>query len=276
MDTPSSTRNNRSKGLFCGTHDHAGTEWKHIAVLNLFCSRQRGSVTQFGQPVAWPRHRDTATGESLDPDLPRDIARDEWQRLTESPRRYGFHATLKPPFRLAENTTFAGLKAAVRDFAGRHESFAAPPLGVAKLGNFLALTLSEPSPEFASLAADSVEEFDRFRAPASEQELAQRLDGSLSSHRREHVLRWGCPYADGRFPDRSPDCASASNLTRLRSIVRGRGNSIGIAWDGDGDRVAFVDEEGDYVSPDEIAILFACAALNRQRTCAKRGRQNRR
>ena len=67
--------------------------------------------------------------------------------------------------------------------------------------------------------------------------------------------------ADGRFPDRSPDCASASNLTRLRSIVRGRADSIGIAWDGDGDRVAFVDEVGDYVSPDEIAILFACAAL---------------
>jgi phosphomannomutase len=67
--------------------------------------------------------------------------------------------------------------------------------------------------------------------------------------------------ADGRFPDRSPDCASASNLTRLRSIVRERGDSIGIAWDGDGDRVAFVDEEGNYVSPDEIAILFASAAL---------------
>lgn len=138
--------------------------------------------------------RDAATGESLDPDLPGDIARDEWQRVTESPRRYGFHATLKPPFRLAENTTFAGLKAAVRDFAGRHKGFAAPALGVAKLGNFLALTLSEPSAEFASFAADSVEEFDRFRAPASEEELAQRLGSSLSSRLREHVLRWGYPY----------------------------------------------------------------------------------
>jgi len=138
--------------------------------------------------------RDASTGESLDPDLPGDIAREEWLRVTESPRRYGFHATLKPPFRLAENTTFGGLQAALRDFAGRHESFAAPPLGVAKLGNFLALTLSEPSAEFASLAADSVEEFDRFRAPATEQELAQRLGGSLPSRLREHVLRWGYPY----------------------------------------------------------------------------------
>jgi phosphomannomutase / phosphoglucomutase len=67
--------------------------------------------------------------------------------------------------------------------------------------------------------------------------------------------------ADGRFPDRSPDCARASNLSRLRTMVREQPDSIGIAWDGDGDRAAFVDEEGDYVSPDEIAILFACAVL---------------
>jgi putative phosphonate metabolism protein len=138
--------------------------------------------------------RDASTGESLDPQLPGDIEREEWLRVTESPCRYGFHATLKPPFRLAENTTFAGLQAALRDFADRHESFAVPPLGVAKLGNFLALTLSEPSAEFAGLAADSVEEFDRFRAPASEQELAKRLAGTLSSRLREHVLRWGYPY----------------------------------------------------------------------------------
>jgi phosphomannomutase len=67
--------------------------------------------------------------------------------------------------------------------------------------------------------------------------------------------------ADGNFPDRPPDCASASNLARLRSVVREQPASIGIAWDGDGDRVAFVDETGSYVVPDEIAILFARAML---------------
>lgn len=70
--------------------------------------------------------------------------------------------------------------------------------------------------------------------------------------------------ADGNFPDRSPDCASAANLARLRGLVREQGDTIGIAWDGDGDRVAFVDEEGDFVSADEIAILFAQAVLAEQ------------
>jgi len=71
--------------------------------------------------------------------------------------------------------------------------------------------------------------------------------------------------ADGNFPDRSPDCSRASNLTRLRRAVVEVPNSIGIAWDGDGDRVAFVDEDGEFVSPDEIALLLADAVLEEQR-----------
>lgn len=70
--------------------------------------------------------------------------------------------------------------------------------------------------------------------------------------------------ADGSFPDRSPDCNSAANLARLRSVVCAKGDAIGIAWDGDGDRVAFVDEEGEFVSADEIAILFARRVLARR------------
>ncbi len=74
------------------------------------------------------------------------------------------------------------------------------------------------------------------------------------------VDRISC-VADGNFPDRSPDCANASNLAHLRRVVRAQGDTIGIAWDGDGDRVAFVDEEGNFVSADEIAILLAQAVL---------------
>ena len=66
---------------------------------------------------------------------------------------------------------------------------------------------------------------------------------------------------DGRFPDRSSDCSRPSNLARLRSAVVQQPNSLGIAWDGDGDRVAFVDEAGRHVSTDEISILLAREVL---------------
>lgn len=138
--------------------------------------------------------RDAASGESLAPELPEGIEREDWLRATESPRRYGLHATLKPPFRLASDVTSEDLQAALREFASRHDSFEAPPLQVATLGRFLALTLSEQCEKFSSLAAGCVSEFDRFRAPATEQELANRLRDSLSAREREHVLLWGYPY----------------------------------------------------------------------------------
>ncbi len=66
---------------------------------------------------------------------------------------------------------------------------------------------------------------------------------------------------DGAFPDRSPDCSRPANLAGLRAAVARRPNTIGIAWDGDGDRVAFVDDTGAYVSPDEISLLLVRAML---------------
>src|SRR5262249_16815335 len=57
---------------------------------------------------------------------------------------------------------------------------------------------------------------------------------------------------DGRFPNRPADCARTSNLSALTAAVRDRNADLGIAWDGDGDRVAFVDENGVHASTDEI------------------------
>jgi len=61
---------------------------------------------------------------------------------------------------------------------------------------------------------------------------------------------------DRTFRCRSPNCARFANLGALRSTVKRTGAAIGIAWDGDGDRVAFVDETGSSVSTDEISALL--------------------
>ena len=49
---------------------------------------------------------------------------------------------------------------------------------------------------------------------------------------------------DGTFPERNPDCARPEFLGDLAAAVGARGADLGIAFDGDGDRVAFVDETG--------------------------------
>jgi phosphomannomutase len=64
-----------------------------------------------------------------------------------------------------------------------------------------------------------------------------------------------CP-PDGSFPNRHPDCARTGNLAALRAAVLERHAALGIAWDGDGDRVAFIDERGGHVTTDEISILL--------------------
>ncbi|MBZ5565629.1 MAG: phosphomannomutase/phosphoglucomutase, partial [Acidobacteriia bacterium] len=61
---------------------------------------------------------------------------------------------------------------------------------------------------------------------------------------------------DGAFPNRSPDCARPSSLTALRNKVSQTDAELGIAWDGDGDRVAIVDNAGSIVSTDEISALM--------------------
>src|ERR1700742_5175794 len=95
--------------------------------------------------------RDATTCATLDPYLPDLMRREDWLRVTENPRRYGFHATLKPPFRLAEDVTLEDLQAALREFAQRRDSFEAPRLGVRTIARFLALTLSTASEDLQLL-----------------------------------------------------------------------------------------------------------------------------
>jgi putative phosphonate metabolism protein len=114
--------------------------------------------------------------------------------FTAEPRTYGFHATLKPPMRLAERTDFSGLVAAVRAVAASIAPFELPPLAVSDLRGFLALRETIPCPALQALADACVERIDRFRAPPSENELARRRNGRLSIEQDAMLLRWGYPY----------------------------------------------------------------------------------
>ena len=66
---------------------------------------------------------------------------------------------------------------------------------------------------------------------------------------------------DGAFPAHPPNPAVAANLTQLQDLVLGVGADLGAAYDGDGDRVAFVDGRGRVVASDAAIVLMARAAL---------------
>jgi phosphomannomutase len=69
---------------------------------------------------------------------------------------------------------------------------------------------------------------------------------------------------DGTYPNRSPDCARPAALEALKSEVMKTHSKLGIAWDGDGDRVAFIDETGSFVTSDEISSLLIRRLLANQ------------
>lgn len=119
--------------------------------------------------------------------------------VTADARGYGFHATLKPPFRL-QGDVQAALQVA-RDFAARTAAFALPPLQITDLDGFLALREAEPCPALQALADGAVTALDPHRAPATEAEIARRKPEKLSPRQREYLEAWGYPYvfAEWRF-----------------------------------------------------------------------------
>jgi len=119
--------------------------------------------------------------------------------LTADPRRYGFHATLKPPFRLARGARYRDLADALDRFCEKQTAFRIPPLRVAELDGFLALVPSAEEPRLNALAAACVRGLDRFRAPPSASELARRRRTRLPPREDALLRRWGYPYVLDRF-----------------------------------------------------------------------------
>ncbi len=68
---------------------------------------------------------------------------------------------------------------------------------------------------------------------------------------------------DGRFPNHHPDPADPNNLEDLKNIVVSKGLDVGLAFDGDGDRLGLVDSEGNIIWPDRQMMIFARDVLQK-------------
>ncbi len=68
---------------------------------------------------------------------------------------------------------------------------------------------------------------------------------------------------DGTFPNHHPDPGKPENLTDLIQAVQQQQADIGLAFDGDGDRLGVVASDGSIIWPDRLLMLFAMDVLNR-------------
>lgn len=68
---------------------------------------------------------------------------------------------------------------------------------------------------------------------------------------------------DGTFPNHHPDPAKPENLVDLQALVAKESMEVGLAFDGDGDRVGVIDDEGKVIWPDRQMVLFSRDVLSR-------------
>lgn len=143
--------------------------------------------------------RDAFTGEMFAPVARGPLGADTVARITASPRRYGFHATLKAPFRLAPGQSEGDLIAALESFAQQTPAFAVAEMVVGNIGGFFAIVPNAGSDALDDFAGRVVTAFERFRAPTTDAEIARRNPDHLSPVELSNLRDWGYPYVFESF-----------------------------------------------------------------------------
>lgn len=141
---------------------------------------------------AWLGRDPSAAADTRAP--PRPHVREPW--------RYGFHATLKAPMRLAPGHDEASLHEAIGVLARSTPRFEMPALSVQWLGDFLALRPAQALPHdhaLQRLADACVERLDPWRAPPTPHELERRTQAGLDDEQRALLARWGYPHVHHRW-----------------------------------------------------------------------------
>ena len=133
--------------------------------------------------------------------FPATAGRPDWRDITDDPRKYGFHATLKAPMSLVSGKSEAELIAACESFAAVPRPLPVIEPVVDSISGFIAIVPARACNELQNLAADCVTAFDPFRAPLTPEDRARRNPSKLTARQREHLDAWGYPYVmeDFRF-----------------------------------------------------------------------------
>jgi hypothetical protein len=119
--------------------------------------------------------------------------------LTAEPRRYGWHATLKAPFKIKPGENLKSVMSALQDLAQSLTAFDLPPLQVSTQGGFLALRPEGDVSQINCTAAACVKDLHRLAQPLSEADLARRRQAPLTPEQDRLMLAWGYPYVLEEF-----------------------------------------------------------------------------
>lgn len=142
--------------------------------------------------------RDPATGDTSSESIG-GLSAERRAAQSISARRYGFHATLKAPMRLADGHSESELQAGLAGFAASRAPVAIGRLQLSLLDGFLALTPVEQTDALTGFVGEVVEHFEPYRAPLSEADRARRVQSGLTPRQAQLLDRFGYPYVMEEF-----------------------------------------------------------------------------
>lgn len=119
--------------------------------------------------------------------------------ITALPRRYGFHATLKAPFRLREGVSANDLQARLQSFARGRRAVALGPLAPIWLDGFVAIVPMAEDAALNQLAAACVTELDDLRASPTPAERERRRIDPDDARASQLYESYGYPHVLERF-----------------------------------------------------------------------------
>jgi hypothetical protein len=143
--------------------------------------------------------RCAASGAHYAPPDIHGIDPEKFQNWTSDPRRYGWHATLKAPFQLAQGKNIQDLSSRMRLLAQHLPPFTLPRLQVSTQGGFLALRPTETSAQIDAAAATCVKELHDMAKPLGPVEMAHRRKTPLTAEQDRLLESWGYPWVFEHF-----------------------------------------------------------------------------
>jgi putative phosphonate metabolism protein len=154
----------------------------------------------------------------------------DWRDLTQDPRKYGFHATLKAPMALADGRSEAELAAACKAFAATPRRIPVIEPMVDSISGFIAVIPAQPSAELQQLADDCTREFDSYRASLTPEDRRRRNPAKLTPRQRDYLDRWGYPYVmeDFRFHMTLTGRLDAERRNPIVAMLRDRFSIAGL------------------------------------------------
>ncbi len=194
--------------------------YKRYAIY--YAPSENSELDLFGKCLlGWDPYKGVETTKS---DLSKLPSFKKFSSLVLTPKQYGFHGTIKAPFKLKNEYTYNDLENKVREISKQIHSFYFDQLIIKKLGNFIGL-IPTNNLKVNAVSNKFVEELDYLRDELSESEIKKRKPHKLTSNQKQMLFKWGYPYVFDEFKFHLT-LTSKLNVVEIDDVLRSLQNIL--------------------------------------------------